>query len=208
MEKFLSLSSTEQDAELKRWLKFFYEVSPNEYKKLKTLEKPKLKKGEMKSEEGLDPVQYYRRVLYQSILDSKDKISKLYETKKRKQQEIVKEAFGAIVKRLINGKSTEDLKFSRDVVSKQLAEVLLDLQYLENERKVGVSGAPLATTSFENVLNDLTGDTKEVVDSIKSEFQDFDKSCDLGEDDVKENMFSQEILEQVCYSLYIMWFVV
>ena len=198
MGKFLSLSSSEQDEELKRWLKYFYEVSPSEYKKLTTLEIPKLRKGEIKSADGLDQVKYYRKFLYQSILDSKDKIYKIYERKKKKQQEFVKEAFGTIVKRLINGKSTEDLKFSRDVVSKQLAEVLLDLQYLENERKVGVCGAPLATRSFEDVLHDLTNEKEESSKSNAPGNGNFDDICGLGEDDENdENQFSQELLDQV-----------
>ena len=188
MTLFLSLSTKEQDDELKRWLKFFYEVSPNEYAKLKTLEKAKIKRDELKSKSSkTDPLQYYRQVLYQSILDAQGKITEIYEQKKKKQQEIVKEAFGTIVKRLITGTSTEELKFSRDVVSKKLAEVLLDLQYLENERKVGVSGSPVATKSYENLLDNLKTNVKAGEES----------EWGLEQDEEDENDFSQELLEKV-----------
>ncbi|CAG2187629.1 unnamed protein product [Mytilus edulis] len=205
MVRFLSLSSLEQDDELKRWLKFFYEVSPNEYAKLKTLEKPKQRKEELKSNQNKDPLQYYRRILYQSILDSKDKIKEIYERKRQRQQEILKESFGAIVKRLITGNSADDMKFSRDVVSKKLAEVLFDLQYLEKERRVGVSGAPVQSESFENLVNNLKADDRTDNSSICEPAMDAEKGyenekCDvtnLDEVNDNENDFSQELLDKI-----------
>lgn len=205
MARFLSLSSLEQDDELKRWLKFFYEVSPNEYAKLKTLEKPKQRKEELKSKQNKDPLQYYRRILYQSILDSKDKIKEIYDRKRQRQQEIVKESFGAIVKQLITGNSADDMKFSRDVVSKKLAEVLFDLQYLEKERRVGVSGAPVQSESFENLVNNLKADDRTDNSRICEPILDADKGyenekCDvinLDEVNVNENDFLQELLDKI-----------
>lgn len=200
MMKFLSKSSEEQDIELKRWLKLFYEVSPYEYVKLKT--NPKMRKEELKCKDNkANHFQYYRKILYQSILDSKSRIIDMYEHKKQKQQDKVKESFGIIVKRLITGNSA-DVIFSRDSASNRLAEVLLDLKELENEQMVDVSGIPLTSKSYESVVDDLkkdnkTTDTETECTTIEtSDTQNADISV-LDWDDESENEFSRELLHSV-----------
>ncbi|XP_069113483.1 serine-rich adhesin for platelets-like [Argopecten irradians] len=158
MRRFLSLSPMEQHEELRRWLRFFvYEVSPAEYSKLMADFKGTMKElrenKQMKLKvSDLEMQALYRKILFQKILDLQDKIVDIYHQKRERQDEIVKEGFEIITKRLIVG---DDVAFSTTVHSNDLQQVLLDLKLLENERKVAVSGTPLKSKSYENVLEQL-----------------------------------------------------
>ncbi|XP_033754376.1 uncharacterized protein LOC117337484 [Pecten maximus] len=158
MLRFLSLSPMEQHEELRRWLRFFvYEVSPAEYAKLmadfkETMKDIKGNPQKTRKASDLEMQALYRKILFQKILDLQDKIVDIYHQKRERQDEIVKEGFDILTKRLIIG---DNISFSNTVRSEDLQQVLQDLKLLENERRVAVSGTPLKSKSYENVLEQL-----------------------------------------------------
>ncbi|OWF34744.1 uncharacterized protein LOC110443816 [Mizuhopecten yessoensis] len=205
MLSFLSLSPMEQHEELRRWLRFFvYEVSPAEYAKLmadfkETVKDLKENQQKMKSISDLDIQTFYRKILFQKILDIQDKIVDIYHQKREKQDEIVKEGFDILTKRLIVG---DDISFSNTVRSDDLQQVLLDLKLLENEKKVVVSGTPLKSKSYENVLEQLQEcEHSAAVETPSTGSCSSRKSSPLPELPVADSRFANELLLSVKHQM-------
>ncbi|KAK3605692.1 hypothetical protein CHS0354_013489 [Potamilus streckersoni] len=166
MEKFLGMSPGVQLTEIKKWLHFYHEVSPDEYASVMTRFKQALKdkKSKFKSyvekankssdsyDSTVDGQAKYRRLLFEKMLESREKIINLFTEKKAIQKKLLLDNFNSTVKKLIAG---EEVGFVRGIKSERLTEVLNDLKSLESARKIGVSGEPIGTKSFENLTNQL-----------------------------------------------------
>ena len=167
----------QQLSELKKWLHFYHEVSLEEYNKVmsafkenlqaiktekerlrnvetktkqKSKKKSKTQPKPCKQENDFDTQSQYRTILFEKIFDIKDKVIGIWKEKKKKQKEILHENFSGVVQKLITG---ERVKFSGNVTSGRLAEVLGDIKNLEGDRRLAVAGNDLHSESFQDLVD-------------------------------------------------------
>ena len=179
LTKFLMMDSNQQLSELKKWLHFYHEVSLEEYNKVlaafkESLQAAKVEKEKLREKEtnknksslkskkktrtqvkqskelyDFDTQSEYRKLLFEKIFTVKDKIIQIWKENREHRKNMLKETFSGVVKKLITG---DNVKFSGNVVSGRLTEVLCDIKNLEIDRKLGVSGE-LQSDSFVDLTN-------------------------------------------------------
>ncbi|KAJ8302797.1 hypothetical protein KUTeg_019193, partial [Tegillarca granosa] len=132
---------------------------------------------------------FYRKLLFKKILDVRNKIVGIYEQKIERQEIILKEAFDNTVRQLIAG---EDIEFPKSERSEALSEVLLDLKDLESDLKIAVSGAPISTKSFENVLDGL----QQELDDVSSKAEDRKEAADQEDLKKPDSDYAEQLLIQ------------
>ncbi|XP_061162646.1 uncharacterized protein LOC133171871 [Saccostrea echinata] len=152
MTSFLKSNPTKQYEQLKRRLEFVYNVSSEAYTKLMEEFKTELQRVKEKISRKTDMQALYRKLLFQSILDIWDTILQMAQQKREQQRKVIQEQFSEITRKLIVG---EGVSFSKTVRSEKLAELLLDLNDLETNSKVSVSGEPIVCSEYDAILDDL-----------------------------------------------------
>jgi hypothetical protein len=201
MMKFLALSPALQHAELRKWMHFYLEISPAEYAKLMADFKESLRadktnnvwQTKIKGTDGFKDWDTYRRkLLFEKILDSKDKITEIYMTKKVRQQEILSENYRDLVRKLIDG---TNVTFTNESKSHVLEDTLVDLRGLESELKIAVSGEPLTSKSYETLLEKLKESPEKPVDNDATPGADDSLDLDKGQDD--KSGYMVHVLAQV-----------
>ncbi|XP_062583539.1 putative leucine-rich repeat-containing protein DDB_G0290503 [Saccostrea cucullata] len=193
MTSFLKSNPTKQYEQLKRRLEFVYNISSQAYTKLMEEFKSELQGVKEKVSKKTDMQALYRKLLFQSILDIWDTILQMAQQKREQQRKLIQEEFSDITRKLIVG---EGVCFSKTVRSEKLAELLLDLNDLETNSKVSVSGEPIVCSEYDAILDDL----------LECEFESDDWSIleDLPEANPKlsSEIFSKAISEKKLPELY------
>lgn len=177
MKSFLLLTPPEQYKELQCYMETISKVSSEVYVKmmeefrieLLRAKEMKLEKTEMQAE--------YRRALFQNILDVWEVIRQIYQQKKHQEMKRIRKELQEITRRLIIG---EGVNFSKNIRSEKLAELLLDLNDLESNNKVPVTGEPIVCRDYIRVLDDLLEcefvlDDEPIVDDIPQASSDYSR---------------------------------
>lgn len=168
---FIKLPTAFQYSQLRKWLRFFHEVSPSGYttfiedfKKTLKSEKSSLKQSSEYDEE-VDLHGRYRKLLFEKISDSKEKFRQLYEMKRDKQKDKLKDHYHVLVRKLIKG---DEIEFPKDFRSEGLSDTLTDLRSLESSMMISVTGTPIMSKSYDVLLENLKYTPNEDTDNSDS----------------------------------------
>ncbi|XP_045193475.2 titin homolog isoform X2 [Mercenaria mercenaria] len=176
VENFQKLSPASQMTEIKKWLNFYNEISPetcsqvitsfkealaeenrNKVRKENEQEKARIKskskKNKQKKKEDvvttIDNNANYRKLLFEKIQSHKEKVKDILTGKRKEKYKSVLDNYSSIVKRMVCG---EVLHFAGDVRSDKLTETLYELRALEKDNRLAVTGDMYRDTEYEDIL--------------------------------------------------------